>query len=207
MARVNCPAIGSGTTATGLCYWKRWSRRGAFGALVTAPPTGSPWVGPRGGAAWTGSIVCPSGPSGSSSILFADMSKSGCVRLLLPGVLIVDRYHAYHRAPCKRQYCYAPLMRDVEDLAQEFPDQGEVQAFTSALIPLLSAAMHPQLLCDAAYYEQARGLQQHIQKVIEAPAQHLGVRGMQDLFRDNAARLYHWVEDRRVPADNNHAER
>jgi len=30
---------------------------------------------------------------------------------------------------------------------------------------------------------------------------------MQDLFRANADRLYHWVEDRRVPADNNRAER
>ena len=40
-----------------------------------------------------------------------------------------------------------------------------------------------------------------------SPAQHLGVRAMQDLFRENAPRLYHWVEDRRVPADNNYAER
>ena len=30
---------------------------------------------------------------------------------------------------------------------------------------------------------------------------------MQDLFRENAPRLYHWVEDRRVPAHNNRAER
>lgn len=127
----------------------------------------------------------------------------------LPGVLVVDRYNAYHRAPCKLQYCYAHLSRDVEDLAEEFPNHGEVQAFTSTLIPLLSAAMHlhAQPLSDADYYEQARQIQQQIQEVIEAPAQHLGVRGMQDLFRDNAARLYHWVEDRRVPADNNRAER
>jgi len=41
--------------------------------------------------------------------------------------------------------------------------------------------------------------------VIDAPAQHLGVRRMQDLFRENAPRLYHWVEDRRVPAHNNRA--
>jgi NAD(P)-dependent dehydrogenase (short-subunit alcohol dehydrogenase family) len=34
-----------------------------------------------------------------------------------------------------------------------------------------------------------------------------GVRPMQELFRENAPRLYHWVEDRRVPADNNYAER
>jgi hypothetical protein len=35
----------------------------------------------------------------------------------------------------------------------------------------------------------------------------LGVRRIQDLFSENAHRLYHWVEDRRVPADTNRAER
>jgi len=127
----------------------------------------------------------------------------------LPGVLVVDRYNAYHRAPCMLQYCYGHLMRAVEDLAEEFPDQAEVQAFTSTLIPLLAAAMHlhSQPLSDVAYYERAGEIKRQIQKVVEAPAQHLGVRGMQDLFSDNAARLYHWVEDRRVPADNNLAER
>jgi len=127
----------------------------------------------------------------------------------LPGVLVVDRYNAYHRAPCQLQYCYAHLMRDVEDLGKEFPDHGEVQAFTATLIPLLSAAMHlhSQPLSDADYAAQARQLQQQIQRVIDAPAQHLGVRRMQDLFRENAPRLYHWVEDRRVPAHNNRAER
>ncbi len=127
----------------------------------------------------------------------------------LPGILVVDRYNAYHRAPCKLQYCYAHLLRDVEDLAKEFPDHTEVQAFTATLIPLLSAAMHlhSQPLSDAAYYEQAPELRRQIEEVIEQPAQHLGVRAMQDLFRENAARLYHWVEDRRVPAHNNRAER
>ncbi|MGH9448398.1 MAG: IS66 family transposase, partial [Terriglobia bacterium] len=127
----------------------------------------------------------------------------------IPGVLVVDRYNGYKRAPCKLQYCYAHLLRDVEDLAKEFPDSAEVQGFTSALIPLLSAAMHlhSQPLSDSDYYQQARELQQQIQEVIEAPAQHLGVRRIQDLFHDNADRLYHWVEDRRVPADNNRAER
>jgi transposase len=35
----------------------------------------------------------------------------------LGGVLVVDRYSACNRAPCALQYCYAHLMRDVEDLA------------------------------------------------------------------------------------------
>jgi transposase len=127
----------------------------------------------------------------------------------LTGVLVVDRYNGYNRVPCSLQYCYAHLLRAVEDLAHEFPDQAEVQVFTAMLIPLLAEAMHLHSLplSDEEYYAQARELKQEMEKIIESPAQHLGVRSMQDLFRENAPRLYHWVEDRRVPADNNFAER
>ena len=82
----------------------------------------------------------------------------------LAGVLVVDRYAAYNRAPCALQYCYAHLMRDVEDLAEEFPGEAEVTAFTSTLIPLLAEAMHlrGRPLADVEYYDQARPLQQQI---------------------------------------------
>jgi transposase len=127
----------------------------------------------------------------------------------LGGVLVVDRYSAYHRAPCALQYCYAHLLREVEGLEKEFPDHPEVRRFTACLIPLLAAAMHleGQPLSDEEYSQQARQLERQIRQAVSQPAQHLGVRRLQDLFRDNAHRLYHWVEDRRVPADNNRAER
>jgi hypothetical protein len=127
----------------------------------------------------------------------------------LGGVLVVDRYNAYNQAPCTLPYCYAHLLRDVEDLAQEFPGAAEVTAFTSTLIPLLAEAMHlgGRPLAEAAYYEQAGSLKQQIVDLMEQPAQHLGVRQVQGIFRDNAHRLYHWVENRTVPADNNRAER
>jgi transposase len=127
----------------------------------------------------------------------------------LGGVLVVDRYTAYNRAPCALQYCYSHLLREVEDLEKEFPDQPEVCAFTACLVPLLAQAMHleGQPLSDTQYYQQARALEQQIRQVASQPAQHLGVRRIQDLLVDNAHRLYHWVEDRRVPADNNRAER
>lgn len=127
----------------------------------------------------------------------------------LNGVLVVDRYNAYNQSPCALQYCYAHLLRDVEDLAKEFPGEAEVTGFTSTLIPLLAEAMHlrGRPLADAGYYDQARPLQQQIVDLVEQPAQHLGVRQVQGIFRDNAHRLYHWVKNRAVPADNNRAER
>ena len=127
----------------------------------------------------------------------------------LDGALVVDRYSGYNCVLCALQYCYAHLLRDVEDLAQEFPDSGEVQAFTATLIPLLSAAMHwhSQPLSDEPYYAQARPIQQQITGVTAQSAPHLGVRQIQDIFRDPPHRLYHWVQDRRVPAHNHRAER
>jgi transposase len=58
--------------------------------------------------------------------------------LPLAGTLVVDRYSGYNRAPCALQYCYAHLLRDVEDLGKEFPAEPEVGAFTGTLSPLLA---------------------------------------------------------------------
>jgi transposase len=127
----------------------------------------------------------------------------------LPGTLVVDRYNGYNRTPCALQYCYAHLLRDVEDLEKEFPAEPEVAAFTGALGPLLADAMHlhGQPLPDPAYYTAAAELKTQIETVVEQPAQHLGIRHLQDIFREHADRLYHWVTDRTVPPDNNRAER
>lgn len=127
----------------------------------------------------------------------------------LSGVLVVDRYGGYNRAPCALQYCFAHLLRDVEDLQQEFPTEAEVSAFTATLIPLLAQAMHlrRQPITDADYYEQAREIKRQIIVATEAEALHPGVRKLQDIFHDKAERLYHWVESRAVPAENNRAER
>lgn len=139
----------------------------------------------------------------------AQVPKEVLATEALGGVLVVDRYNAYNQSPCPLQYCYAHLLRDVEDLAKEFPEEAEVTAFTSTFIPLLAEAMHlrGRPLADADYYDQARSLKQQIVDLVEQPAQHLGVRQVQGIFRDHAHRLYHWAENRAVPADNNRAER
>jgi transposase len=127
----------------------------------------------------------------------------------LPGVLVVDRYNAYNKAPVLLQYCYAHLLRDVEKLEKDFPDSSEVKCFVSILAPLLSQAMHlrSQPISDEQYYREAQEIQKKIIEVMKSPAQHLAIRAMQDLFHLNEQRLYHWVQDRRVPPDNNLAER
>jgi transposase len=127
----------------------------------------------------------------------------------LPGVLVVDRYAGYNRLPVMIQYCYAHLLRDVEKLEKDCPDDEEVACFTASLIPLLAQAMHlrSQDILDDEYHRQAQELKKKIMAICRSPAHHLGIRALQDIFTINEDRLFHWVRDRRVPADNNYAER
>lgn len=127
----------------------------------------------------------------------------------LPGVLVVDRYAAYNAARCKLQYCYAHLLRDLQDIEKEFPDQAEVQAFVASLAPLLASAMALRglKLSKREFCKQAAILVGKIQGLIRRPAWHPAVQSYQNLFRQKADRLYHWAKDPTVPAENNFAER
>ena len=127
----------------------------------------------------------------------------------LTGVLVVDRYAAYNKSPCALQYCYAHLLRDVEDLETEFPDSTEVNTFVSVMAPLLTAAMklRSQPITDNDYYAKASNIKAQIINAAQSPAVHLGIQHIQNIFCEKAHRMYHWADDRRVPAENNLAER
>jgi transposase len=127
----------------------------------------------------------------------------------VPGVLVVDRYAAYNKALCPIQYCYAHLLREVQDLEKDFPDSDEVTRFVSTMAPLMSSAMglRNQLISDAKFRLHAAKVKAHIVAAVDSPAQHLGIRHIQDIFREHRDRLYHWAKDRNIPAENNLAER
>jgi transposase len=127
----------------------------------------------------------------------------------LPGTLIVDRYAGYNKAPCQIQYCFAHLLRNVEDLEKEFPDEKEVSVFVAVAAPQLSLAMRlrTQPISDDEFYCRAATLREEIKTTMTQPARHPGIRRIQDIFRENEHRLFHWADNRAVPADNNLAER
>jgi transposase len=127
----------------------------------------------------------------------------------LPGVLVVDRYQGYNQTPCAIQYCYAHLLREVQDLAKEFTDVTEVLRFVASLAPLLAEAikLRAQALKPPAFRQRALDLKLDIKSSIYAPAQHPGIQRIQNIFRENASRLYHWSKSPTIPAENNRAER
>lgn len=127
----------------------------------------------------------------------------------LPGTLVVDRYGVYNKSPCALQYCYSHLKRDVEDLEEEFPQNSEVAAFVGALAPQISSAITLRTLkiTDQQYYEEAAKIKNDIIRIVESRARHPGIQKIQDIFRQHPDRLYRWADDRRIPPDNNLAER
>src|SRR4030067_3652005 len=127
----------------------------------------------------------------------------------LPGVLVVDRYKGYNRVPCNIQYCYAHLLRDVQDLENKFPDNEEIKRFVRTTTPLLAEAMNLRSLpiSDEEFYQRVAKTKEEIIKVMNSEANHLGIQNIQNIFRENSHRLYHWADNRDVPAENNFAER
>jgi len=127
----------------------------------------------------------------------------------LPGTLVVDRYNGYNQMPCSIQYCYAHLLREVQDLGKEFPEVSEVSQFVARFAPLLAEAMklRAQELTAAQFRQQALELKVEIKALVHSPAQHPGIQKIQNIFRDRATRLYHWAKNPAIPADNNRAER
>jgi transposase len=127
----------------------------------------------------------------------------------LPGGLVVERDGGDHKVPCAIPDGCSHLLREVQELEQEFPDAAEVTAFVSPVAPQLALALgrraHP--LSDAECSRQAVALKAQLMAPMDAPSHHLGIRRLQEICRANADRLYHWADDRRVPAENTLAER
>ena len=127
----------------------------------------------------------------------------------VPGVLVVDRYNGYNKLPVEIQYCYAHLLRTVKDLEKDFPENAEIKSFVEALAPQLANAITLRTLgiTDKQFNRQATKIKNKIINITNHQAKHPAIQKIQDIFREKADRLYHWADNRNIPADNNLAER
>ena len=126
------------------------------------------------------------------------------------GTLVTDRYAGYNRFAGVRNYCFEHLKRDTLETARDNPTSAECAAFADALVPWLREAMSLRSACAGdrvAYLVRAAFIRRRIENLAQAPARHPSVQHIQDIFRENASRLWRWTEDPRVPAENNAAER
>ena len=126
------------------------------------------------------------------------------------GSLVTDRYAAYNCFRGRRGYCLEHLRRDTLETVEKNPGSAECAAFADALVPWLREAMSLRSACagdPVAYLVRAAFIRRRIEAVAEAPARHPSVQHIQNIFRENADRLWLWTEDPRIPAENNAAER
>lgn len=123
--------------------------------------------------------------------------------------LITDRYKGYSPLLVNRQYCYIHLLRDLEAIETDFPDEPEAIAFVSALKEHLKQAvtLHRQQLELHEYLTRATGIQAAIMEICNQEAKHPAVQNFQNIFRQNPDKLFQWVKSPDIPADNNFAER
>jgi transposase len=126
----------------------------------------------------------------------------------LNGVLVVDRYGGYNQMPCPIQYCYAHLLRDLQDIEKKFPKNKEAKVFVETLAPLFADAMklRREAASDELYYREAKQIQAQMLLHCRGPAKNLAIQTFQNLILDNQHRLFHWVTNRQIPPDNNRAE-
>jgi hypothetical protein len=89
------------------------------------------------------------------------------------------------KVPCAIQYGYSHLLREVQDLEKEFPDVAEVTAFVSTVAPQLALAMglRAQPISDPEFARQAAALKVPLMASMEEPAQHLGIRRLQETLQ------------------------
>jgi len=126
------------------------------------------------------------------------------------GVLVSDFYTAYTGYAGRHQYCWAHLLRDVDDLGAQHPEDAALQGWADGVHALYQRATVAATVPDAAARRRAR---QECEAALHTRcAPYVGVteapqRGLCERIRRHLAELFVFVEDPAVPPTNNAAER
>jgi transposase len=127
-----------------------------------------------------------------------------------PGTLISDFYAAYTTYEGRHQYCWAHLLRDVDELVSEHRGVTGVVGWADGVHALYQRATTAPPEADPVAHRRARQAAEAALGTLCAP--YLGVaeapqRGLCERISKHLTGLFVFVEDPRVPATNNAAER
>ena len=125
------------------------------------------------------------------------------------GVLVSDFYAAYTTYEGRHQYCWAHLLRDVDDLVEQHREHAGVRGWADAIHALYQRAV-ADAATDAATWPQTR--QRHEAELRALCAPFCGdpaapQRVLSERITRHLAALFVFVADPAVPATNNAAER
>jgi transposase len=141
-------------------------------------------------------------------------SRDVIVRVLgasFAGTLVSDFYAAYNGLDCVKQRCLVHLLRELAKLREELPWQS-VRAFIQPLIDLfcdaISLGKDRDQLNAAAFAQACQAIRDRFDELLlNSQSQHPDcLRIWRRLFK-HYDELFTFLDDRRVPADNNASER
>jgi hypothetical protein len=104
--------------------------------------------------------------------------------------------------------CFAHLISAFTDFATVAPPVWLMKSSGKTHAKLANAIyLRTSDITKRRFKQQAAKIKDAIIEIISRQARHPAIQNIQDIFRQKADRLYHWADDRNVPADNNLAER
>ncbi|NIM06284.1 MAG: IS66 family transposase [Armatimonadetes bacterium] len=124
------------------------------------------------------------------------------------GTVVTDRYAAYNALLAERQICWAHLLRDLTKLSERNPDDVEAASFAEAIKGLYLRAKAVKSESPQVRRSSRILLEQELQRLVmpyierECPQ-----RALAYWLSEHISEIFVFVEDPRVPSDNNGAER
>lgn len=126
------------------------------------------------------------------------------------GTTTTDRFAGYdNTVPGKHQWCFEHIKRNFLELLKREPGNREYQKYIPPLVDLLKQAM--KLRGQGLPLKEHVRWGEHIKKDILAIAatrvKDGALQARFDIFLEHPNKLWHWVGDPNIPAENNWAER
>ena len=165
----------------------------------------------NGQTAWA---WCFRDPSLALFLIDRHRSRDVIVRVLgesFAGTLVVDFYAAYNGLACPKQRCLVHLLRELAKLREELPWQS-VQAFIQPLCTLFQDAIglghKRERLSHRAFNQARQNIRDRFDELmLGTHTRHPECLRIWRRLLNHCNELFTFLDDPRVPADNNGSER
>jgi len=124
------------------------------------------------------------------------------------GTVVTDRYAAYNALLADRQVCWAHILRDLTKLKERNPDDKEAAAFAEGIKGLYLRAKAVRSKRSQVRRSKRILLEQELQRLVTPYIERkCPQRALAYWLSEHISEVFVFVEDPRVPSDNNGAER
>ena len=125
------------------------------------------------------------------------------------GTLVSDCLSSYDPIQCRKHKCYSHHLRALSDWMERVPAAGaavlkDMRLYLQTAMVLAKERPH---MTEETFTRRAQALRQTVDGLLDAPQTALGIDKALNRFRTHRAHLFGLLDDPRVPATNNLAER